>query len=180
MPHIACGVLCLNHASGESAASGPNTVNVFPDPDSPYANITTAEPSRRFSFTFSPHASYALSWSMNSIPFAISLSFSQYFAALCADHHAYANPNLVCVYLLLITLTSPPAGPSPVCSSLIPRSPFSTNWRHRIATWMDAMAYGTIRGQRGEGRANPGRPRAVFLVLPPACLRKFGTGERKR
>ena len=39
--HMPKGSICLNHASGASAASGPNTVNVFPLPLNPYANMTT-------------------------------------------------------------------------------------------------------------------------------------------
>jgi hypothetical protein len=43
MPHILCGVLCLNHASGESAASGPNTVNVLPDPGRSAVSATPSQ-----------------------------------------------------------------------------------------------------------------------------------------
>ena len=57
MPHMSFGSACLNHASGESAASGPNTVNVLPDPESPYANMTTALPLSRSFLIFSPQAS---------------------------------------------------------------------------------------------------------------------------
>lgn len=44
--------------SGSSTASGPNTVNVFPEPDKPYANNTTALPVSRSALIFFPTEEY--------------------------------------------------------------------------------------------------------------------------
>ena len=76
------GSKCLNHASGASGASGPNTVKVLPEPDKPYANKTTALPSYKSALIIEPQASYTAVCPMIFISMAICIcgsSFGKYF-----------------------------------------------------------------------------------------------------
>ena len=144
-PHISWGSGCLNHATGAAGSSGPNTVNVFPDPDKPYAKITTALPSNRSALMLVPQAWYTGPCPINFMDFATAWSSPlRRRSHPYALHHDQVNANRLVVYLLLSNSTEDDCSLS--CCKLTPSLSSQTKGRQRIPTLIDTSPMMFARG----------------------------------